>query len=333
MYISLSLLLILIIIGVLGYTFIDGYGFTDSFYMTIITIATVGFGEPAPLSLAGKWFTVVLILFSFGTFAYALTSLTSLLADGTFSKYLRNKMIRKKVNELKDHVIVCGYGNNGLQVVLELQEHGVPFVIVDKDSAVIELINEDERLLWVEGDATQDDVLHEAGIKHAKALIATLPDDSHNVFLVLTARQLNTNLTIISRASDEGSDIKLRRAGANSVIMPDKIGGRRMARLIAQPDVVQFVEYVMSASSDNVIIDEVKCNSITDYFNGRTLRDIEKHNDSGVMILGIKQADKIFIINPLTETSINSHDKLFVLGTRRQINNFRKILSDYSIKD
>ncbi len=332
-YISLILLIALIVIGSIGYKFIEGYKFTNAFFMTIITISTVGFGEPAPLSDLGKWFTIVLILFSFGTFAYAITSLTSLLADGTFVKYLRKRMIRKQIDNLKNHVIICGYGNNGRQASLELKEHNVPFIVVDKDPDVIDFLENEGNILFIDGDATQDEILEEAGLQHAKALIATLPDDSHNVFLVLTARQLNPNINIVSRASEDGADLKLKRAGANSVIMPDMIGGRRMARLIAQPDVVQFVEYVMSAGSNNVIIDEIRCNEIADYFNGRTLRDIDKHNDTGVMVLGIKQAGKIIVVNPPTETSIDTHDKLFVLGTRRQIGNFKKLLSDYTIKD
>lgn len=333
LFTSLILLLSILVLGTIGFIFIEKYPLTDALFMTVNTVATVGLNEFEPLTNIGKWFTIILILFSFGTFAYALTSLTSFLADGSFTGYFKTRMIQKRIDSLKDHVIVCGFGNNGKQVVLELRDHHIDYVIIDKDPDVITELSENSDDLYLEGDSTQDDVLMTAGIKSAKALIATLPDDSTNVFLTLTARELNPNITIISRASENGSDIKLKRAGANNVIMPDKIGGRRMARLIAQPDVVHFIENVMDIGSDNVIIDEVTCYSMADYFNGRSLRELQKYNDSGVQVLGLKQADRVFVINPLSETTLSRRDKLFVLGTRRQIENFKKLLQDYSINE
>lgn len=300
--------------------------------MTIITIATVGFREIQPLSTVGMWFTSFLIIFSFGIFAYTVTAITQFVVDGVFRNYYRIKRMQGKIDKLKNHVIICGYGRNGKQAVQELQTHNVPVVIIENDESNIEHIQSVPDLPYIQGDATQDDILIQAGLERARALIGTLPNDAHNVFLVLTARQLNPNITIISRASDDGADIKLRRAGADNVIMPDKIGGRRMARLVAQPDVVEFMEYMMLQSSENVVLDEISCEKITDYFNGRPLRDIEKFNDTGAKIVGLKQQNRFFVINPLPETVITHRDKIFALGTKKQVVKLSQLIADISIK-
>jgi voltage-gated potassium channel len=331
-YLAAGLLLLVITIGITGFIIIEGYTFTEAFFMTIITIATVGFKEVHPLSNVGMWFTAFLIIFSFGIFAYVVTAFTQLVVDGIFRNYFRDKRMQSKINKLKNHVIVCGYGRNGKQAVQELIVHNVPLVVIEKSEHVVAHLRELPDILYIEGDATQDEILLQAGLENARALIATLPNDAHNVFLVLTARQLNHNIIIISRASEDSSDIKLIRAGADNVIMPDKIGGRRMASLVAQPDVVEFLDYLMQQSIENSFLDEVNCFQMTDYFNGRPLRELEKYNDTGAKIIGLKQQDRIFAINPLSETIITSRDKIFILGTKKQIQQFQTLISDNSIK-
>jgi len=332
-YIGLFLLFSIIILGISGFMVIERYNFTEAFFMTIITIATVGFKEVRQLSPTGMWFTAFLIIISFGIFAYVVTSFTQFIVDGVFRNYFRIKRMQNKIDKLKKHVIICGYGRNGKQAVQELITHNVPLVVIENEAAHIEHLREIGDILYIEGDATQDEVLLLAGLERARAMIATLPNDAHNVFLVLTARQLNPNITIISRASEDSSDIKLRRAGADNVIMPDKIGGRRMASLVAQPDLIEFLDYMILQSSENVLLDEIALEPITDFFNGRTLRDLEKHNDTGAKIIGLKQQDRVFMVNPLPETIITARDKLFALGTKKQILLLRNLIADNNFRD
>jgi voltage-gated potassium channel len=331
LYLALTLLFSIITVGIVGFIFIEGYNLTEAFFMTVITIATVGFGQVHPLSASGMWFTSFLIIVSFGIFAYVVTALTQLVVDGVFRNYFRIKRMQSKIDKQKNHVIICGYGRNGKQSAQELETHNVPIVIIENDPVHIEILRDNKEILFLEGDATQDEILELAGITRAKALIATLANDAHNVFLVLTARQLNPNLTIISRATEDSSDIKLRRAGADNVIMPDKIGGRRMARLVAQPDIIEFMDFMMQRSRENVILDEISLLAITDYFNGRPLREFEIYNDTGAKIIGIKQQDRYFVINPLPETVITSRDKFFALGTRKQLDHLKLLVSDNNI--
>jgi voltage-gated potassium channel len=295
-------------------------------------MATVGFKEFQPLSKVGMWFTAFLIIISFGIFAYVVTSFTQFVVDGVFRNYFRLRRMQNKIDKLKNHVIVCGYGRNGKQAVQELTSHNVPLVVIENEAAHLEHLRDVLNILYLEGDATQDEILLQSGLERASALIATLPNDAHNVFLVLTARQLNPNITIISRASEDSSDIKLRRAGADNVIMPDKIGGRRMASLVAKPDVVEFMDYMTQQGSESVVLDEVDLEGITDYLDGRPLRELEQNNDTGARIIGIKQQSRIFIINPLPETIITSRDKLFALGTKKQVERLRYLIGNITIK-
>jgi voltage-gated potassium channel len=332
-YLALALLFSIIVIGVIGFKFIEDYNITEAFFMTIITIATVGFGQVHPLSDAGMWFTSFLIIVSFGIFAYVVTAVTQFIVDGVFRNYFRIKRMQSKIDKLKNHVIVCGYGRNGKQSAQELVYHNVPLVVIENDPTHIEHLKDSKDFLYLEGDATQDEVLELAGISRARALIATLPNDAHNVFLVLTARQLNPNITIISRASEDGANIKLQRAGADNIIMPDKIGGQRMARLVAQPDIIEFMDYMMQQSQESVLLDEIPLLSMTDYLNGRPLREFEKYNDTGAKIIGVKQQDRVFIINPLPETIITSRDKFFALGTKKQLEQLKNLITDSNIKE
>jgi voltage-gated potassium channel len=305
---------------------IEGFTFTEAFFMTVITIATVGFREVHPLSSVGMYFTAFLIIFSFGIFAYAITTFTRYIVDGALEHYYKSRKVRNKILKLKDHVIICGFGRNGKQAVQELLDHNVPIVIIERKEEAMDRILEYPDLLYIHGDATRDEVLETCRIDRAKALITTLPVDADNLFVVLTARELNPNLTIISRASDERSDAKLKRAGATSVIMPDRIGGQRMAKLVAQPDVVEFLDFLMLQSSENVALQEISCTDLNACFDGKSIRELDIRNETGANILGLKHTDKSFIINPLPEVILSSTDKLFVLGTKSQIVRLKKIL-------
>jgi voltage-gated potassium channel len=328
-YIALGLLTFIIIVGVTGYSLM-GFTFTEAFFMTIITIATVGFKEVHELDANGMWFTSILIIFSFGIFAYVATTFGRYLIDGIFSNYYRDRNVKRKIDRLKNHVVICGYGRNGKQAAIELLEHKVDIIIIEKDPVIVEELR-GSNLLYLEGDATREEILRESSIKSAKALLTTLPLDADNLFVVLSARELNPEMTIISRASMDHSDSKLKRAGANNVIMPDKIGGQRMAKLVAQPDVVEFLEYVMLQSAENVALEEISCDKLASCFAGKSIRELDVRNESGANIIGMKREDNSYLINPLPEVLLTPHDRLFVLGTRRQVERLKKIITgDFS---
>ncbi len=222
-YLALFLVLVVLMFGVIGYRFISDYSWIDAFYMTIITVTTVGFSEVRPMETEGKIFTVILIVTSVVIVGFAISVITEYILSRNSLQLLKKRKVRNTIENLSNHVIVCGYGRNGMQAAERLKAYKRPFVVIERDKELIEK-HEDE-VLFVEGDANDDDVLHLAGITRAQYLITALPDDAMNLFVVLSARQLNRDLFIISRASLITSQKKLLLAGANKVIMPDKIGG------------------------------------------------------------------------------------------------------------
>lgn len=323
--VAIILLLFILVIGVSGYILL-GYTFTEAFFMTVITIATVGFKEVHELDARGMWFTAVLIIFSFGIFAYVATTFGRYVIDGVFSNYYRDRYVKRKIKKLKNHVIICGYGRNGKQASIELGEHSFSTIVIEKDPVIVQELRAGG-MLFVEGDATREDVLLEAGVLKARALITTLPQDADNLFVVLSAREQNPGMTIISRASMDQSDSKLKRAGADNVIMPDKIGGQRMAKLVAQPDVVDFLEYIMLQSTENVALEEISCEKMAPFFAGKSIRELDLRNESGANIVGMKREDNSYLINPLPEVLLTPMDKLFVLGTKKQMERLKKVIS------
>ncbi len=324
--IAVGLLVIIMVIGVTGYSLIEGMNFTEAVYMTIITVATVGFKEVAPLSEAGMWFTSFLIVISFGIFVYAVTSLTRFMIDGVLSNYYRDRKVKKRIKKLDNHVIICGYGRNGSQAALDLNIHKVPFIVIENNPEIIASLSESQAILYIEGDATQDDVLQQAGILDARAMITTLPVDADNLYVVLTAKGLNPSLKVISRASNENSNIKLRRAGASNVIMPDRVGGQRMAKLVTQPDIVEFLDFMMLQEPGAVILEELTCESLANCYEGRAMKELDIRNRTGATIIGLRKADRSYIMNPSHDTILAASDKLFVLGTIKQINQLKELL-------
>jgi voltage-gated potassium channel len=324
---ALLLLVAIVIIGIFGYMFIEKYSFADAFFMTIITMSTVGFQVIKPLTPAGQIFTSFLIVISFGIFAYAVTTLTRYIVDGIFRHYFMDTKIRNRIEKLKNHAIVCGYGRNGKQSVEEIIKHKMEAVIVDDKESIIDDIRKHPNLLYVQGDATNDETLENANIKNAKALITALPNDADNLFVVLTARELNPNLKIISRAADAQSVKKLKSAGATNVIMPDSIGGQRMAKLVTQPDVIEFVDYIMLPTPDEVYIEEVSCQNMDSCLAEKTIGDWAIRQHTGANIIGLKTTDNKFVVNPTPDVKISSYDQLFVLGTADQIKKLKDVLT------
>ena len=322
------LLLLLLSTGTLFYWGYEQYPLIDAFFMTIITISTVGFGMIHPLSDVGKLFTSGLIMFSLGSLAWVGSSLAKFVFDGELKDYLKTYRVDKKIMKLKDHTIIIGYGRNGEQAAMELRDYGVDFVVIDKRENVIGRICEDENLLYIRGDATREEVLLQARIEHAKALIATTPNDADNVFVVLTARSMNPGLKIISRASEVESITKLRRAGATNVIMPERIGGQRMAKLVTQPDVVEFLEYILLQKSNDVSLEEISCTHMASHFVNKALKTLQSKDKSGINIVGIKISGAKYVFNPDPELTLSRGDQLFVLGSPVQIKEFRNLLEN-----
>jgi voltage-gated potassium channel len=325
-YYTLLLLLAVVVIGTTGYRIL-GFTLSEAIYQTIITIATVGFEEVHPLDNRGMWFTTVLVVFSFGIFAYAVTTFTRFIVEGVFRNTFKDNKVKRKIDRISDHVVICGYGRNGKQAAWELLQHNFPLVVVEKDAEIVQSLRETPGMLYVEGDADDENILKQANIESARAMITTLPVDADNLFVVLTAKELNPDLKIISRATQENSDLKLKRAGASNVIMPDRIGGQRMAKLVAQPDIVEFLEIILLQSADNTILEEISCERLASCYMNKSILELDIRNTSGANIIGMKRADKSYLINPTPETKLESTDKLFALGTKNQISQLIKTIT------
>ncbi len=323
--IAFLLILSMLFVGVAGFMLIEGLNFSEAFYTAIIILSTVGLGVVRELSEAGRWFVVVLIILSLGIFAYAISLVTTYIMEGELQRYLKYRKILKMISSFNNHVIVCGYGRNGKQACEQLKSHKQPFIVIESGDRGLSELREQEDILFIEGDATRDEILQEAGISKAKALITTLPNDAANVFVVLTARELNPGMKIISRASEDSSEGKLRRAGANNVIMPDKIGGTHMASLVTRPDVIELLDHITGRI--NIRLEEILCSNLREELRGKTIHELNIRNKTGANIIGFKTSEGEFIINPDPETFMKSDTKLFVLGTREQVELLMNTLS------
>lgn len=321
-YYSIVLILIIVIVGITGFCTIEGYSLLDAFFMTIITVTTVGFGEVHPLSPQGKIFTSILIIFSFGIFAYSASTVARYIVSGVFRNYYKYSKVKKEIDKLVNHVIVVGYGRNGTQAIEELNNHNIPVVVIESRENKIKEIQLKNSLLYIEDDPSSDEVLIRAGIMKAKALISVLPTDEENLFVVLTTHELNPFITIISRAINFNTIKKLKIAGASHVIMPDKISGQQMARMIAQPDVVEFLDYLMLEKSNEIILEELDCKNIVtgDHI---TIGDLQTKSHGNLNIIGLKHDDGNYLVNPVNSTIISKNDLIFVLGKISEINAFR----------
>ena len=309
------------IASIIGYILIEGYNFLDAVYMTTITVTTAGFQEVRPLSDVGKLFTITLLIASWASFAFAITRITQFVTSGEINKYFKTRRIMREADKLHGHVIICGYGRNGQQACHTLKIHNVPFVVIEKDEARMEgLAAENQNLIFFTGDATEDWLLKKAGIDKAKALITALPEDADNVFIVLTARSLNNNIRIISRASKQSSIQKLKKAGADNVIMPDRIGGIHMATLVSKPDVVEFIDFLSSEDGETIHIESVDYSHLPEAIQNKSLSEVMNWKKTGVNCIGIKNKDGKFLINPPEDTIIEKGMKVIVLGTKWQIN-------------
>jgi voltage-gated potassium channel len=321
---TLFLVFVILLLGVVGYMILSHYSFVDALYMTVITITTVGFGEVKPFTTEEKIFTVFLILTSITVFGYAVSIFSEYLVSGKLFEQFKHKKVEKKIKSLKGHTIVCGYGRNGRQAILKLNNYNTKLVVVEKDKEIVTELDA-TFLLNIQGDATLDETLLRAGIKNAANLITALPSDADNLFVVLTANQLNSNCKIISRASNESSYSKLKIAGASNVIMPDKLGGDHMASLVVTPDVIEFVDRLTIEGEASANLEEIAVNDLPKKYINKTILDLDLRRETGCTVIGIRNPDRDYIINPEAETKLTIGSSLIVLGRPEQIVKLREL--------
>ena len=313
---ALFLAAMVVAVGTFGFMYLEEWGFLDALYMTVITLSTVGFGEVRQLHPESRMFTIILIMFGVGLGGFIATSLGQLIIEGQFKELVHRRKMEKRLKNLKDHYIVAGYGRVGRQVALQFQEQRVPFVVVEKgDEAIPGLLQ--EGYLFVQGDATNEDVLHKANIDTARTLISTLPDEAHNVYLTLTARHMRSDLTIIARADFEDGEKKLIRAGANNVVIPHVLGGVRMAMAATRPNVVDFVQ-MTGFANEGLIIEELSLPE-NSRLEQQTLMASGLKGNYGVTIIGIKKNGQKMVVNPGPQTLLESGDILVLIGDRESV--------------
>jgi voltage-gated potassium channel len=318
------MLIVLLSIGILGFKFISDYTWIDSIYMTVITITTVGFGEVQPLDEFSKIFTVFLILTSVVIVGYAISIITEYILSKNNIEELKLKRMQKKIESLNNHIIICGYGRNGKQAATKLLAYKKPFVVIEKDKDAVERY-QSEIIPFIEGNANEDEVLQKAGIERASTLISALPNDADNLFVVLSARQINKKLHIISRASQEASYSKLKLAGANNVILPDKIGGDHMASLVVIPDLIEFIDNLSIVGKDGINIEEIAVEALYNPSPPKSIKDLDFRHETGCTVIGYKSPEGEYTINPDANKLLMPKSKIIVLGRPEQINKLNNL--------
>jgi len=320
------LLVVVMLGGTAGCHFIEGWPFGESLYMTVITVTTVGFGEVRELSAAGRYFTITLIILSIATVGYSVSTIVSYIFEGQIINAVKERRMNRTIARMKGHYIICGYGDVGRAVAAELQRERVRFVVIDRNPQQTESAWTEE-VPHIVGDAADDGVLQAAHIERAKGLVTTFPDDESNVFVVLTARQLNPELMIISQARDDRSTNKLRKAGANRVISAATIAGQRMAAIALRPSVTQFLEVVMRSGDAEMRVEEIPIEPGSP-LAGKTLRETGIGEHTGALVVGITRPGGKTSVNPsetatLSKITLSENDVLIALGSEEQLARMR----------
>ncbi len=321
---AIGFMLFSILTGTAGYVIIEGFTWFEGYYMSVVTLSSVGFMEIHPLSYAGRLFTSLLILFNVGIFAYAISTITGIFAEGGLTKLMKDFKMYHKIGALKEHTIVCGYGRHATEVTQELAKQGLPFVIIENKADRIHLLQEDHHFLYLDGDATQDEVLLEAGIQTAAAIVITLPSDADNLFITLSARQLNPKIRIISRAKNRPDEEKLRRAGANHTVVPELIGGFYMATLINKPDLVEFFSLISNMGPANVVFEEIPISNLKPIYREKSIADSGLNQLARVSIVAIRSELGKYELNPETSVVFGKQGYLVLLGSQEQMNFFKE---------
>ena len=332
---AIILTVLSLVIGMTGFTVIEHYGPIDAFYMTVTTVATVGFGEVQPFSQAGRLFVSFYILYNLVVVAYLVSVLSAFIFDGELRKIYKMFRTDQEIKRFSGHVIVCGFGRNGRRAYQELRANGARVVVIESDQELMKSITDGHtgedydgdgvaggKIFTVFGDATTDLVLKQAGVERASALITSLPKDADNVFVALSARALNPHMKIIARASLKTSESKLIFAGADSVVMPDEIGGSHMAKLVVRPEVIRFLDLISGLSADKLRLEEMSFEQLRLDMRGRTIRELDVRSVTGATIIGMRQASGALLVSPPVDYVPAPGDVLLVLGSEEQIENF-----------
>lgn len=320
-----ALLVFILCAGVLGYHYIEGWPLFDSLYMTVITLATVGYGETHPLTLGGRAFTIFLILGGMSIIFYALTEITTFVVEGEMTGILRRQRMNRHIGRLKNHYILCGAGRSGSQVLNELRKTGRNCVVVEKDPAKVKQLLSD-RVPVVEGEATEDQILRLAGIDRAAGLVTALPSDKDNLFVVITARGLNAKIRIVSKVDEITAREKFLRSGADAAVSSTFIGGMRMASELIRPTTVSFLD-TMLYGTPSLRVEEVTVGPSSKYI-GSALDTCEPIRLSGVVLVSIKDDSKVgFRFNPPRDIRLRAGDTIIVIGDRSQIDHLKRGLN------
>jgi len=322
---AILFLVLALIMGIVGYQVIEGWNLIDSLYMTVITLATVGYGETNPLTPAGRIFTMFLIMIGVGTLTYGLTAATAFVVEGTLTDMIGRRRMEAEISKLKEHIILCGIGETGRHIAEEFLKIRVPFIVIDKDGDRIKQMEKIGRFLHVEGDATSDETLLKAQIKTAKGLVAVLTEDRDNVFVILTARELNPNLRIVSQVNEEESRVKLLKAGADETVSTNFIGGLRMASVMIRPTVVSFLDKMLRAGGDDVRVAEAKI-SAGSRLAGGTLGEAGIYEKTGLTVIAIAR-DETYVLNPSPDTLLRGEDGFIVCCSGEQLKKLNDLLA------
>jgi voltage-gated potassium channel len=310
--------------GTCGYHFVDHMRFFDAFYMTLITISTVGFAEITPLSLGGRLITVIVIVCGISLLTYSLGQIAKIFVEGELRRILGRRKLEKKISRLKDHYIICGYGRIGSIISRDLHAAGIRFVVIEKDPAKVEQL-EHEKCLYLTMDATSDDALLKAGIHKAKGIVTAVKSDANNVFITLTAIGLRPDIFIMSRASDPRNEEKLLRAGATRVVCPYLMGGKRMAQMLRRPTVVDFIDTATMDSDLGLKMEEAVVGA-SSRLVGKSLVDSRIRHDFGIIIVAIKRISGQMVFNPLPTEVLAVGDVLVTMGKEDDLLRMNEVL-------
>ncbi len=327
---ALAFTIALIVIGTIGFARLPGWSMSDGFYMTMITITSVGYGEVRPLDEGGRLFASVFLVGSVTALGIWFALITSTIVELDLAHTFRKRRTMKRLENLSEHIIICGAGRMGRQVVIEMIKARMPYVVIDRDPECAEEVRElDEHALVIEDDATRDDTLVAAGIGGARGLVAALSADTDNVFVCLTARDLQPKLQIVARAYDEDARSKLRKAGADHVVSPNITGGIRMASVLLRPQVMSFLDVVTRSEDMDLLLEEVGVPEHSP-ISGHTLAEAEIPQKTGLIVLAIKHGEERrapFLYNPASNEMVRAGDTLIVLGAAEQLDSLRQVLA------
>lgn len=318
----LLLILLMILIGTIGFAVIEHLDLLDSLYMTIITIFTVGFKEvKEPMSRAGQIFTIFVIIGGAGTAVYAFTRVAEIVYGGGLRKLLRRKHMEKRLERIRDHYIICGHGRIGRTVSESLRDEGASFVVIENGPAELAALKEEPGCLFVEGDATNEDVLHKAGIKRAKALAALLPTDADNLYLVLTVKLINPSLFVLAKAIEDEAEKKIIQIGANKLVSPYKLSGHRIAQSLIRPTLVDFMDLIIRRQELALNMEEFIVGKDSPLI-GKSLKECAIRTHANVIVVATKKPGEGIIFNPPAGATLGLGETLLVLGDKEAMHAF-----------